>query len=394
MPNYRYLIIGGGMTAASAVSGIRQMDPEGAVGLICAENHPPYNRPPLSKGLWRGQPIEKIWRKVDHHEVSLHLGRRATALDPDARQVIDDQGETYTYDKLLVATGGSPRQLPYGEGLVHYYRTVDDYQRLRAETQVKHRYLIIGGGFIGSEIAAALKMQGQSVVMVFPDSGIGGKVFPAEISHYINEYFSKKGVEVLSGEMPVDVERQDGRLALKTKAGREVIADEIIAGIGIRLNTELADSAGLKQDNGILVDEFLRTSQPDIYAAGDIAKFYNPLLDKTMRVEHEDNANSMGKRAGQNMASDAPSPYHHLPYFYSDLFELGYEAVGELDARLETFIDWQEPYKRGVIYYLNNGRVRGVLLWNVWGQVNAGRKLIGERGPFTPEELRGRLTGS
>src|SRR5207249_3290102 len=137
-------------------------------------------------------------------------------------------------------------------------------------------------------------------------------------------------------------------------------------------------------------DEFCRTSQPDIYAAGDVAEFYNPTLDKRMRVEHEDNANTMGKIAGRNMAG-AGDEYDYLPMFYSDLFDLGYEAVGELNAKLETFEDWQEPFKKGVIYYLKDGRVRGVLLWNVWDQVNNARALIAEQGPFNPDNLKGRL---
>ena len=391
MAHYRYLIIGGGMTAAAAVNGIRQVDPQGTIGLISTENHPPYNRPPLSKGLWQGKPIEKIWRKLDDHAISLYLGRRAVELDTGAKQVRDDRGETYTYEKLLIATGGTPRKLPYGDGLIQYYRTLDDYQHLRDETEWKHRYAIIGGGFIGSEMAASLRMNGQEVVMVFPDQGIGGRVFPSELSNFINDYFRQKGVEVLAGEMVESVEQRNGGVVLKTKSGKEVLADGVVAGIGIQLNTSLAEAAGLKMDNGIIVDEFLRTSDPNIYAAGDVANFYNPLLDKRIRVEHEDNANTMGKQAGINMASDSPSTYRHLPFFYSDLFDLGYEAVGELDARLETYVDWQEPYRKGVIYYLNEGKVRGVLLWNVWDQVEAGRKLIGEPGPFKPEDLKRRL---
>ena len=138
------------------------------------------------------------------------------------------------------------------------------------------------------------------------------------------------------------------------------------------------------------MDEFLRTRYPDIYAAGDVAAFHSPLLGKRIRVEHEDNANSMGRAAGRNMAG-MNEPYHHLPSFYSDLFELGYEAVGEVDSRLETFADWKRPNEEGVVYYLANGRVRGVLLWNVWEQVKAARELIAEPGPFAPKDLKGRL---
>jgi NADPH-dependent 2,4-dienoyl-CoA reductase/sulfur reductase-like enzyme len=154
---------------------------------------------------------------------------------------------------------------------------------------------------------------------------------------------------------------------------------------------ELAQWAGIEVDNGIRVDRDLRTSHPDIYAAGDVANFYNPALDQRLRVEHEDNANAMGRLAGQAMAGRTVS-YDHLPSFYSDLFELGFEAVGEVDARLETIADWNEPFREGVVYYLQNGRVRGVLLWNVWEQVDAARKLISEAGPFRAEDLRGRLS--
>ena len=151
----------------------------------------------------------------------------------------------------------------------------------------------------------------------------------------------------------------------------------------------MADT-GIQTENGILVDEFCRTSHPDIYAAGDVANFVNPALGTRLRVEHEDNANTMGRVAGLNMAGRA-TPYHHLPFFYSDLFDLGYEAVGDVDARLETVADWKQQFREGVVYYLKSGRVRGVLLWNTWGQVDNARALIAEPGPFTAKELKGRL---
>jgi NADPH-dependent 2,4-dienoyl-CoA reductase/sulfur reductase-like enzyme len=144
-------------------------------------------------------------------------------------------------------------------------------------------------------------------------------------------------------------------------------------------------------DNGIIVNEQLLTSHSDIYAAGDVAEFFNPALGKLMRVEHEDNANTMGRQAGRNMAG-ANELYQHLPFFYSDLFELGYEAVGELDAHHTIFADWTTPFEKGVIYYLADQRLRGVLLWNVWGKVAEARKLIAEPGPINPESLKGRIS--
>ena len=177
-----------------------------------------------------------------------------------------------------------------------------------------------------------------------------------------------------------------------TGSGREIVADGVVAGLGIELNTELAALAGLPIENGIAVDELLRVGVPDIFAAGDVASFHNPALGERIRPEHEDNALVMGRQAGRNMAG-AGEPYHHLPFFYSDLFDLGYEAVGILDSRLETVTDWQEPYRKGVVYFLRDGRVRGVLLWNVLDQVDAARQLIAEPGPVRPEDLKGRLPG-
>ena len=387
---YKYLIIGGGMTADAAIGGIRQTDPSGSIGLIGVEPHPPYNRPPLSKALWKGKPLDTVWRRTDRRGVDLHLGRTAVALDPGRKQVTDDQGTTHTWEKLLLATGGTPRRLGFGGERVIYFRTLDDYTRLRALTERGRQFAVIGGGFIGSEIAAALAMNNKDVVMLFPDEGIGGRRYPRDLSMFLSEFYRGKGVDVRAGERIAGLEENETKTVLKTQGGREVVVDGVVAGLGIEPNTALARAAGLKIENGIVVDETLRTSHPDIYAAGDVAAFHNPALGNRMRVEHEDNANTMGRAAGEAMAGGG-TPYHHLPYFYSDLFDLGYEAVGDLDARLETVADWKQPFREGVVYYLRRGRVRGVLLWNTWDQVEAARRVIADPGPFRAEDLRGRL---
>ena len=395
MTHYTYLIIGGGMTAAAAVKGIRQVDPNGSIGLISAESDPPYDRPPLTKALWKGDPLASIWRKLDGKAVEFHLGRNAQRLDPNNKRVIDDQGTEYTFDKLLLATGGTPRRLTPDNDQIIYFRTVEDYRRLRALADRKQTFAVIGGGFIGSEIAAALTMNGKQVVMIFPGEAIGTRLFPRDLSLFLNDFYRDKGVTLRPQESIVAVETRGEQLALKLQNVKlsnehEILVDGVVAGLGILPNTALAQAAGLKVDNGIVVDELLRTDQPDIYAAGDAAAFYNPALGRRIRVEHEDNANTMGRSAGRIMAGEA-KPYHHLPFFYSDLFELGYEAVGDLDARLETVADWKEPNREGVVYYLQAGRVRGVILWNVWKQVDAARRLIAEAGPFQLADLKGRL---
>lgn len=390
MTPYHYLIIGGGMTAAAAADGIREVDATGGIGLISAESDAPYDRPPLSKALWKGKPLDIIWRKLKDPGVSLHLGRTVKEIVPGQKRVVDDQGGVYTYDKLLLATGGRPRHLPFGDREIVYFRTLADYRWLRALAEKGRKFAIIGGGFIGAEIAAGLASIGKKVVMIFPGKGIGGHLFPEALSQFVSTYYEQKGVELIRGEKIAGMTVRRSQHVLQTTAHREIVADGVVAGVGIEPNIELAQSIGLKVENGIVVDEFLRTSQTDIFAAGDVASFHNASLGKRMRVEHEDNANTMGRLAGRNMAGKS-EPYHHLPFFYSDLFELGYEAVGEVDSRLETFADWKEPNKEGVVYYLQGGRVRGVLLWNVWGQVDAARTLIAEPGPFTAGNLKGRL---
>ncbi len=390
MPHYPYLIVGGGMTAAAAVQGIRAIDRSSAIGMIGLDPHPPYQRPPLSKGLWKGMPLESVGIDLAQQAVDLYLGRTAQVLDPARKRVIDDQGTDFTFDKLLLATGGTPRRFPWGGDDVIYYRTLDDYRRLRALTEQGQRFAVIGGGFIGSEIAAALAMNGNDVVMLFPGAGIGAHIFGPDLSAFLNTYYRQHGVEVWPGETARGLERRAGQLALQTASGQELLVDGVVAGIGIEPNIALAQAAGLEVNNGIVVDAMLRTSHPDIYAAGDVASFVNPALGTRLRVEHEDNANTMGRQAGQNMAGDH-APYEHLPFFYSDLFDLGYEAVGELDARLEMVADWKDPFHTGVVYYLRDGRVRGVLLWNVWEQVDAARRLIAAPGPLRASDLIGHL---
>jgi NADPH-dependent 2,4-dienoyl-CoA reductase/sulfur reductase-like enzyme len=387
---YDYFIIGGGMTAAAAADGIREVDPKGSIGMISAEPNPPYNRPPLSKGLWKGDPLESVWRKSADPGRTLHLGRTVEKILAAEKQVVDSTGETFSYRKLLLATGGSPRRLPFNQSEIIYYRTLSDYQRLRALCETGRRFAVIGGGFIGSEIAAALTMNGKSAVVIFPGREIGDRLFPMALARYVSAVYREKGVELVPGQKVVAIDRNGAQHMVRTASGRTFVVDGVVTGIGLEPNIGLAQGAGLSTDQGIVVDEFLRTSHPDIYAAGDVAEFYNPTLAKRMRVEHEDNANSMGRLAGRNMAGML-EPYDHLPSFYSDMFELGYEAVGEVDSRLETVADWKRPNEEGIVYYLREGRVRGVLLWNVWGQVDAARAVIAEPGPFIREELLGRI---
>jgi NADPH-dependent 2,4-dienoyl-CoA reductase/sulfur reductase-like enzyme len=393
---FKYIIVGGGLAAATAVEGIRSRDDSGSIALFGKESRTPYDRPPLSKGLWFGKTtLDQLPVHPDSfyssHNVHTFLGTEITEIDPKRNQVVDDDGHRYTYDKLLIATGGSPRRLSFGEGVVRYFRTADDYLELLEATKTLHSFALIGGGFIGGELAAALVSRGKQVTMIFPDRFILQKVMPVDLAQYVTAYYRSKDVTILNGDVPTDAIRSGGVVHLTTREGKKLTTDVAIAAIGLNLHLEFAKRAGLKVENGITVNSFLQTSVQNIYAAGDVAFFPSKSLDKSIRIEHWNNAQSQGKHAGQNMAG-ANKPFDYLPYFYSDLFDLGFEAIGELDSRLTTYADWREEFREGVVYYLNDGSVKGVLLWNVWGKVDDARLLIDRRKEVRrPQDLKGRL---
>lgn len=392
--DFSYVILGGGLTGAAAVEGIRQHDKREPILLISAEPDAPYDRPPLTKKLWTGGTrVEKIFLHsplfYSEQGVELKLGTEVVELQPSAHLLRDRTGNEFRYNKLLLATGGYPRRLtiPGGDlsGL-SYYRTLNDYRNLRAAATAGKSVAIIGGGFIGSELAASLSVNGLAVTMIFPEAWLVSRVFPESLGRRLTEYYRSKGVVVLAQDIPTSIENRGDRFVISTRVGQQVHADLVVVGIGIAPNLSLARTAGLNTGDGIIVDEFLRTSHSDIYAAGDIA-FFPEQVFGPRRIEHWDNAVTQGKHAGRNMAG-ANLPFTDIPYFFSDLFEFGYEAAGEVDSRLEICTDWREPNKTGVIYYLGGERVRGVMMCNVWEKVDAARELIRGSKPVKPEDLR------
>lgn len=395
--NYRYVIVGGGLAGASAIKGIREVDKGGSILLLGDEKHLPYDRPPLSKKLWFGKKkVEEIFINkqefYDQNGVELSLGARIVSIDAGRKRVTDSTGAVFRYEKLLLATGGTPRKLavPGGdlEG-VCYYRYLDDYLRMRGDAKEGRSAAIIGGGFIGSEVAAALNINKVDVTMIFPGPYLVDRVLPEYLGKAIQRKYIERGIKVLFGEKPASISRLKERFSTITESGKRVESDMVIVGIGIAPSIDLAKAAGLNTGDGIIVDECLRTSNHDIYAAGDNAFFPYQALGKTMRVEHWDNALNQGTIAGRNMAG-AMEKYVYMPYFFSDLFEFGYEAVGEVSSALETFADWQKENDTGVVYFLKEGRVRGAMMCNVWEKVEEARELI-RRGVSITGSLRGAI---
>jgi len=384
---FRYLIVGGGMTADAACRGIRDHDPDGSIGLVGEEPVAPYARPPLSKALWKGTEESSVWRGTEELGVELLVGRRVTSLDLDGRTATDDTGESHSYEELLLATGGTPRRVPAWDDGVIYYRTFETYRTLREVAGDGVRAAVVGGGFIGSEVAAALALNGCDVTILFPEAGVGAKLFPAELARFVADYYTSQGVDVQAGRKVESITRDEDTSLVATDDGT-IEADVVVAGLGIVPRTDLAEQAGLEVDDGVLVDDRGRAGgRDDVFAAGDVARFPVAALGGTRRVEHEDHANTHGRHVGANMAG-ADAPYDHLPFFYSDLFDLGYEAVGDVDSRLETVAEWAEPNRKGVVCYVEDGRPRGFLLWDVWGRVDAARELIRAGEPVSADQVR------
>jgi NAD(P)H-nitrite reductase large subunit len=372
METYKYVIIGGGLAGQRACDGIRKVDTEGSIALVAAEPHAPYQRPPLSKGYLRGEEgLDKVYLKEEtyyaQNGIEVASGVRANGVDPAARRVTLDDGRTLVYEKLLLATGGRAWRLPTsGNDLpgVFTLRTIEDADAIREAAQGSRRALVVGGSFIGSEVAASLAQLGLGVTMVFLESRLLELIAPEGLSTWLHAKYQANGVRILSD---ATLECLKGR----ERVERAVIGDHeshvleidlVVMGVGIRLNTELARSAGLEmaEDGGVVVNAHLRTSDPNIYAAGDVAAWPDPTFAKRLRVEHWDVARQQGLRAGRNMAGDL-KPYVALPYFFSDLFDLSFEVWGALTS-------WDQAVLRGSLesssfayFYFDGGKLTGVL---------------------------------
>lgn len=396
--SFDYVIVGGGVAAASAVSGIRSQDESGSIVVLGAESDPPLYRPDLSKTLWLDQEAtpEKSALLDDPQGAELRLETRVASLAPDAHEVSLEDGGTVGYRRLLLATGAQPRTLTGLEPgpRVIYYRTAADYRRLRELAQPGSRIVVVGGGYIGSEMASALAQNDVSVTMVLDTELIQSTMFPEDLARYVTDQFIEHGVEIVHGSVAGGEASGDG-ITLRLDDGTEVTGDAAVIGIGVTPRTELAEQAGIQTDDGVVVDEHLRTSAADVYAAGDVALYPDRRLGRR-RVEHVDNAEKTGEVAGQNMAGDETA-YSHTPFFWSDLFDDGYEAIGETATRHRTVEDWADdkPGGAGVVYYLDDeGHVRGVLLWNVWDSVPKAQELIettAKEPVSDPDSLKGRI---
>jgi NADPH-dependent 2,4-dienoyl-CoA reductase/sulfur reductase-like enzyme len=381
------------MAGDAAAHGIREVDPDGTILVVGREPTAPVTRPALTKKLWTDPEFgfDQVWLPTaEEARAELLLGESVVAVDTAGRTVTTDADVTVGYGALLLATSGHPRRLPGVEdsGRVIYFRTVRDYERLRDLAGGGRHVVVVGGGYIGTELAAALVQNDTRVTLVFTQDVLTGSTFPDALARRVERRYAEAGVTLLRGAKVTATESGPDGVTVTLDDGRTLEADGVVVGAGLEIETDLARSAGLEVDDGVVVDDRLRTSDPHVWAAGDVAQYPDRLLG-SRRVEHVDNATTMGRQAGRNLAG-ADEPYDHTPFFYSDLFELGYEAVGRLDASLDTVEDWHaEDLGAGVVYYLDGGRVAGVLLWNVWDATDRAREVIAGQADVRPEALRG-----
>lgn len=396
MESFDYLIVGGGMVADAAARGIRDLDETGTIGILSADIDEPYTRPALSKKLWTD--ADFTWDQVPLNTAAdtgatVRLRTPVAAIDRDARTVSTADGDVFGYRRLLLATGSRPREIETAASeRVLFFRTADDYRRLRDLAAAGGRMVVVGGGYIGAEIAAALVHNDVAVDLVFPDDVLGSATFPHEIAERYQRLFVDGGVKLRAGRRAEDVETREDGVTVILDDGTRVDADAAVFGLGAVPVTELAEDAGLRVEDGIVVDASLATADDAIWAAGDVASYPDRLLGRT-RVEHVDNAQEMGRAAGRAMAGSG-EVYRHTPYFYSQVFGVRWEAVGTLDADLDALTVELEPDESGprtVVYYRDErGTPVGVLLWNVADARDAARLVLAD-APTSEHDLRTRI---
>jgi 3-phenylpropionate/trans-cinnamate dioxygenase ferredoxin reductase subunit len=374
MDNRTFVIIGAGLAGAKAAEELRVQGFDGRVVLVGDEFERPYERPPLSKQFLRGEMAdEKVFVHpagfYDAQGIELVTALPALEVDADARIVRFGTGERLHYTRLLLATGSAPRALAVAgadlEG-VRSLRTLDDARLLGKELRLAERVVVIGGGWIGSEVAASARQPGTSVTVVEPGEVLLGRVLGRELGGFYTALHERHGVDVRTG-VGVEALTGQGRVqAVHTSDGCTIAADLVVVGIGVTPRTELAEAAGLDVDNGVVVDQLLQSSDEDIFAAGDIASAYHPRYGRHLRVEHWANALNQGRTAARNMLGHAV-PYDRVPYFYSDQYDVGMEYRGHGEGAARVVIDGDLDAGEFLAYWLDaEDRTLAAMNVNVW----------------------------
>ncbi len=392
------VIVGGGRAAASLVDSYREAGGQALITVVSADEHPPYNRPPLSKGILRGE-MEATGALVHSPEeyedlvVELQLGTAVESVDTKARTLQLSNGQSLEYGTLVIASGASPRQLDVPGGdlpAVHVFRTIADAEAVAAEAAEARKAVVVGGSFIGSEVAASLSMLGLEVTIV----EMGDRLVPAlaspELSEQIAELFREHGVEILLEEQ-IEEFTANGRMltGARTAAGTSIEAFVAVVGVGVVPSVEFLDGSGIELDNGVVVDDHFRASADDVYAIGDVACFDDVVSGRRHRIEHWSNADAQGKHLGASLAG-ANKGYEHVPAFFTKVFDLQIQLLGDTQGVDEVVLRGSLPDRNLIGYYLREEQlVAAVLVGQAGDMVEELKGLIRERARLSD---RSRLT--
>ncbi|HET6866678.1 MAG TPA: FAD-dependent oxidoreductase [Solirubrobacteraceae bacterium] len=396
MSKQTFVIVGAGLAGAKAAQELREHGFDGRVVLIGSEPERPYERPPLSKDYLRGESErEKAYVHpagfYEEQDIELLTGAAVAAIDPGASRVLLEDNRELAYDRLLLTMGAEPRRLPVPgaelEG-IHYLRTFADCDALRKRLEAPGgRVAVVGAGWIGSEFAASARQRGLEVTVIDPLALPNERIFGTEVGSFYRDVHVQNGVEMLLGR-GVEAFEGDGAVArVRLSDGAHVECDFAVVGVGVTPRSELALDAGLTVDNGIVVDEHLLTSAPNIYAAGDVANAWHPFHERRIRVEHWANALNQGPAAARSMLGEDVS-YERIPYFFSDQYDIGMEYSGYAES-------WDEVVLRGdpaagegfVAFWLRDGHVLAGMNVNVWDVNQHVQELIRARRPVDPRAL-------
>jgi 3-phenylpropionate/trans-cinnamate dioxygenase ferredoxin reductase component len=388
------VIIGASLAGAKAAEGARAAGFDGRVVLVGEEPHRPYERPPLSKTVLRGEQPPEVARVHDDafyaaNDIELLLGRRVVGLDPNARQIRLDGDETLGYTAAVLATGAAPRHIDIpGAGLagVRYLRTIDDSTALGDAIRTARRVAVIGAGWIGSEVAASARQMGAEVVLVDPAPVPLQRVLGDEIGEVFRALHADNGVKLRLGLGVTELRGTDTVDEVVLADGAVEAADVVVVGIGVTPRVDLAAAAGLTLDNGVAVDDQLQSSAPGVYAAGDVASAWHPRYRRRLRIEHWANALNQGLTAGAN-AGGGREPYTRLPYFFSDQYDLGLEYVGHGDPGDAVVVRGSLTDREFIAFWHRGGVVTAAMSVNVWDVVDDLKAIVARGGPLEPDRL-------
>lgn len=364
-----FLLVGGGVATAKCAEVLRKEGADGSILIISADNYRPYHRHPLSKGLLLGYEQKEgvFFHKESFYEqnrVDLRLNTRIVRLSPDKNVVTDEKGDEFEFGKMLVATGSSPRIMKIEGGdleNIFYLRNLDHSLAIKAAMESAKGAAIIGGGFIGMELASAFMQNNIPTTMIVRESELFGKLGSKEISNFFLGFYQEKGVEISFQEEATRIEGKNKVEKVVTKSGKEFPCNIAAIGIGAIPETAFLEGSGVELENGIRTDKYLKTSRDDIYAAGDVANFYDPIFGKQRRIEHWDNAIKQGELAARNMLGQKV-PYNIVSYFFSDLFDISFDFLGDNSDVDETVIEGSFEEKSLAFYYLKDKVVKATFL--------------------------------